>query len=193
VGLEGISGKNVGLIFVLGSGFLLSIQLREKSFHEDRPRCPSLCARRLHRHGHYERFKDVRGQERRSIPRYYCPGCGRTVSVVPEPVLPYRAIDAHRLQSHFDQKAEGGTGPDPPPGITEAGCLERAWSRFSARSAHLRHVFGQLVSASIQNAADLWQEMRRSGGTVIQILHFLADTRNLSLLGDYACLKAPPV
>jgi len=54
-------------------------------------------------------------------------------------------------------------------------------------------VFGQLVSASIQNAADLWQEMRRSGGTVIQILHFLADTRNLSLLGDYACLKAPPV
>jgi hypothetical protein len=27
--------------------------------------------------------------------------------------------------------------------------------------------------------------------TVVKILHFLADPRNLSLLGDYACLKPP--
>ena len=111
--------------------------------------------------------------------------------MIPEQVLPYRPIEADRLQAHFDQKAEAGTGPDPPPSITEAGCLERAWSRLKARSARLRLVFGQLLTATIEDASHLWLEMRRSMATVVKILHFLADTRNISLLGDYACLRPP--
>jgi hypothetical protein len=150
-----------------------------------------LCAKRLYRHGSYERFKEPSGQELRSIARFYCPGCGHTVSVLPEQVLPYRPVQADRVQAHFDQKAEVGTGLDPPPSITEAGCLERAWSRFAARLATLRHVFGQLLPATIENAAHFWRQMRQAQGSLVKILHFLADTRNISLLGDYACLKPP--
>ena len=181
------------LILVVGSVFVLAIQIRENSFKGDRPPCPGLCPKRLHRHGCYERFKNPSGEELRSIARFYCSDCGHTVSVIPEEVLPYRPVQAHRVQAHFDQKAEVGTGPDPPPSITEAGCLERAWSRFAARSATLRHVFGQLLPATIQNPSHLWKEMRGSIPSVVQILHFLANTRNISLLGDYACLKPPPV
>jgi hypothetical protein len=113
--------------------------------------------------------------------------------VIPEQVLPYRSVEADRLQAHFDQKAEAGTGPDPPPSITETGCLERAWSQLKARSARLRHVFGQLLPAIIQSTGHLWREMRRSKASLVKILHFLADTRKVSLLGDYACLKPPVV
>lgn len=111
--------------------------------------------------------------------------------MIAEQALPYRPVEADRLQLHFDQKAEGGTGPDPPPSITETGCLERAWSRLKARSGKLKHVFGQLIPASIENAFHLWREMRRSMASVVKILHWLADTRKISLLGDYACLKPP--
>jgi len=187
------SRPECGVDFRTRIGFFLAIQIRENSFNGDRPPCPSLCPQRLHRHGFYERFKNPSGEELRSIPRFYCPGCGHTVSVTPEQVLPYRAVEADRVQAHFDQKAEAGTGPDPPPSITEAGCLERAWSRFAARSATLRHVFGQLLPATIKSASHLWREVRRAQGSLVKILHFLADTRNISWLGDYACLKPPPV
>jgi hypothetical protein len=109
--------------------------------------------------------------------------------VIPEQVLPYRPVEADRIQAHFDQKAGAGTGLDPPPSITEAGCLERAWSRLAARSATLKHVFGQLLPATIKTAGHLWTEMRRAKASLVKILHFLAETRNISLLGDYACLK----
>ena len=177
------------LIFFWKSSFVLPIQIRENSFKGDRPPCPNLCAKRLHRHGHYNRFKHPSGAEFRSVQRFLCPRCGHTVSVIPEQALPYRSVEADRLQAHFDQKAEAGTGLDPPPSITEAGCLKRAWSRFAARSARLRHVFGQLIPAIIGNAGHLWKEIRRSMASVVKILHFLADTRKISLLGDYACLK----
>ena len=123
--------------------------------------------------------------------RFLCPSCGHTVSVIPEQALPYRPVEADRLQAHFDQKAEAGTGLDPPPSVTEAGCLERAWSRFTTRSTTLKHVFGQLIPALLENAAHLWKEMRRSRASVVKILHFLAETRNISLLGDYVCLNPP--
>lgn len=169
------------------------IQIRENSFPGDRPPCPGKCPRRLHRHGSYRRFKRPCGKELRSIQRFVCPLCRDTVSIIPEQALPYRPLEVDRLQAHLDQKAEGGTGLDPPPSITEAGCLERAWSRFSARSAQLRHVFGQLLPATLKSADHLWLEMRRAQGSLVKILHFLADTRNISLLGDYACLKPPAV
>lgn len=178
---------------LFGSVVFSAIQLRENTFTGERPSCPNLCSRRLHRHGCYERFKHPSGAVRRSIWRFYCPCCGRTVSVLPEQALPYRPLEVDRLQAHFDQKAEAGTGPDPPPSITEAGCLERAWSRFASRSTTLRHVFGQLVPATIAGAGHLWREMRRTQASLVKILHLLAETRNISLLGDYACLKALPV
>jgi len=123
------------------------------------------------------------------MPRYFCPQCGRTVSVIPAEALPYRPLDVERLQTHFDEKAEVGSGLDPPPSPTEAGCLKRAWSRFEKRTGQLQQVFGQLLPASLKDAGQLWLHMRRALASLKDILRWLAGTRNLSLLGDYRCLR----
>ena len=168
------------------------IQIREKSFKGDRPGCPKGCRRRLHRHGDYSRYKGVDHAQLHPIQRYWCPSCRKTVSVLPECFLPYRSVPVDQLQKHFDRKAGIGSGPDPPPSQKEAGCLKRAWSRFTARLSPLRQLCGQLLAASLPSVEHLWTEMRRAMGSLEQMLQWLARTRNTSLLGDYACLKPDP-
>lgn len=124
--------------------------------------------------------------------RFLCLMCGCSVSVLPESFLPYRPVPTDRVQVFFDTKAGIGSGPDPPPSEKEAGCLKRAWSRLTARSAPLRQLCGQLLPASIASVMDLWKEIRRAMGSLQDILQWLARTRNTSLLGDYACLKPGP-
>jgi len=111
------------------------------------------------------------------------------VSLIPAAALPYRPLEVDRLEAHLDQKAEVGSGPDPPPDQTEAGCLKRAWSRFCARSGPLQQAFGQRLPAMIQHPSHLWLEMRRLLASLQDILRWLAQTRNISLLGDYRCLR----
>ena len=84
------------------------------------------------------------------------------------------------------------TRPDPPPGVLEAGCLRRAWARFETRVSRLKEAFGQLIPSVISGAAQLWEQMRLAKETLAAILGFLAQSRNLSLLGDYRCLRLPP-
>jgi hypothetical protein len=55
----------------------------------------------------------------------------------------------------------------------------------------LKEAFGQLIPSVISEAAHLWKQMRLAKETLAAILGFLARTRNLSLLGDYRCLRLP--
>lgn len=123
--------------------------------------------------------------------RYRCPGCGLTISVLPADRLPYRALEGERLQSYFDAQAGIGKGPDPPPRQLEAGCLRRAWTRFQTRVSRLREAFGLLIESVISGPKHLWEQMRQAKSSLAAILGFLAQNRNLSLLGDYRCLRLP--
>ncbi len=123
--------------------------------------------------------------------RYRCPGCGLTISVLPVNRLPYRAVEAERLQSYLDAQAGIGTGPDPPPRQLEAGGLRRAWTRFQTRVSKLKEAFGLLIESVISGPEHLWQQMRQAKNSLAAILGFLAQARNLSLLGDYRCLRLP--
>ena len=123
--------------------------------------------------------------------RYWCPGCGLTISVLPVDRLPYRPLEGLRVEAYFNAQAGIGSGPDPPPGVLEAGCLRRAWARFQTRVSRLKEAFGQLIPSVISEAAHLWKQMRLAKETLAAILGFLAQTRNLSLLGDYRCLRLP--
>lgn len=163
--------------------------MRQDSLKTERPACQRGCAQTVHKHGFYERFKHPSGQEVWKIPRYYCPQCGHTISVIPVQALPYRPLNVARLQAHFDEKAKVGSGLDPPPSPTEAGCLKRAWCRFEKRTGRLQQVFGQLLPASLKGAGQLWLQMRRALASLQDILRWLAQTRNISLLGDYRCLR----
>ena len=123
--------------------------------------------------------------------RYWCPGCGLTLSVLPVECLPYRPLKTTRLELFFNAQAGIGSGPDPPPGPLEAGCLRRAWTRFQTRVCTLKEAFGLLIPSVISGATHLWKELRLAKETLAAILRFLAQTGNLSLLGHYRCLALP--
>ena len=124
--------------------------------------------------------------------RYLCPPCGHTVSVLPANRLPYRPLEVERLQGSFDAQAEVSGGLDPPPGLLEAGCLQRAWNRFLTRVKVLEDAFGQILPAELHTAQQLWKELRRGVGSAEDMLWFLARHCKRSLLGDYACLRPAP-
>lgn len=123
--------------------------------------------------------------------RYWCPQCELTISVLPANRLPYRPLEAARVEAFFDARTEGGSGPDPPPAELEAGCLRRAWTRFRTRVSTLKEAFGLLIPSVISGPAHLWKQMRLAKGSLPSILRFLAQNCNLSLLGDYRCLRLP--
>jgi len=179
------------LILRTESGFQQSIQIREGSFSGDRPSCPRKCSSRLHRHGCYHRYARPQGDQQFGVQRYWCPQCELTISVLPAERLPYRPLEGPRVEAFFNAQAEFGSGPDPPPGVLEAGCLRRAWSRFQTRVSTLQEAFGLLIPSVIGSAAQLWKQMRLAKQTLAGILGFLAQTRNISLLGNYRCLRAP--
>lgn len=171
-------------------GFEQGIQIPATNCNGDRPRCPR-CGSWPHRHDQYSRYASPEGTERFSVQRYRCPRCELTISVLPVGCLPYRSLKGPRLEAFFNAQAEAGSGPDPPPGELEAGCLRRAWTRFQTRVAQLKEAFGLLIPSAISGAAQLWKALRLAKGSLESILGFLAQTRNTSLLGDYRCLRLP--
>jgi hypothetical protein len=160
-------------------------------FDGDRPACPKACPGRVHRHGCYRRFARPSGSARVRVQRFLCPECGITLSVLLIDQLPYRSVSATRLEAFFNEQAEAGTGPDPPPDLLEAGCLRRAWTRFQTRVLKLKEAFGLLIANVTDSAAALWQQMRLAKGTLEKILLYLAQSHKGSLLGDYRCLRLP--
>ena len=105
--------------------------------------------------------------------------------------VPYRPVEGSLVEAFFNAQAGIGSGPDPPPGQLEAGCLRRAWTRFQTRVSTLKEAFGLLIESVISGPKHLWEQMRQAKNSLAAILGFLAQTRNLSLLGDYRCLRLP--
>jgi hypothetical protein len=83
------------------------------------------------------------------VQRFLCVSCGHTVSVLPGTRLTYRPLEAGRLQGFFDTQAGISCGLDPPPGLVEAGCLQRAWNRLLTRVEVLKDAFGQLLPSEL--------------------------------------------
>jgi hypothetical protein len=166
------------------------MQLRSSSLHGRRPgRCPHCQHGKLHRHGAYARHSQADGradEDLETISRYFCPRCGRTCSVLPDDMLPYRSISASKTQKHFDAVFNGG--PAPPTTEKEGGCLERACKQFVERVTPLAKSLGQMIRVIRPTAQKLWQALR-SFGNLRKILCFLARDFKTSLLGDYRCLK----
>ena len=95
-----------------------------------------------------QRFANPEGQERFKVQRYWCPECELIVSILPSERLPYRPLQGPRVEAFFNAQAEFGSGPDPPPGQLEAGCLRRAWTRFQTRVSMLQEAhLGRAPSA----------------------------------------------
>jgi len=144
----------------------------------------------MHGHGSYSRYADCASQERIKVWRFLCTGCGRTISVLPNHLLPYRHVHTARFEAFADRQAGVGQGPDPPPDTPEAGALRRGWARFSHRVGTLRDYFGQLIASGAKSPSELWIALRQAKQSLNGILLFLADAHKASLLGDYRCLRS---
>lgn len=166
------------------------MQLRQSELiTPDRPCCSVDRKHAVHRHGCYERYKSMRDTTKAVIARFLCYVCRRTLSVLPNALLPYRAVSVAQVEEAFDARASGR--PPPPATEIEKGCLNRAWARFTARVPALRQVLGQRLRQNRPTAAALWLELRRQSNLDI-ILAYLSRPFHTSLLGDYACLKPWP-
>jgi hypothetical protein len=143
---------------------------------------------KIHRHDSYQRYGncDYENPVRVAILRFLCLRCGNTISVLPDDLLPYRAVPVPLVEKHFDALAN--ETPPPPATEMEKGCLKRAWASFSGRIEPLIALLGQMISRVKPCAAKLWSEMRR-WGNLPAILLRLAEPFKTSLLRDYLCLK----
>jgi len=121
-----------------------------------------------------------------TIFRFLCVRCGHTLSVLPDDLLPYRAVPVPLVEKHFDAQANGT--PLPAATEKEKGCLQRAWTRFTGRVEALLAVLGQMIQTVKPGASALWNQLRR-WGNLPQMLRQLASPFKTSLLHDYLCLQ----
>jgi len=189
--VEGVpwSRDQNAIVFHGSLRFEPAIQLRSDQIRYGKPPCPRGCRASVHGHGSYSRHARCSGQEQIKIPRYICRGCGQTISILPNHLLPYRHVHTARFEAFADRQAGVGQGPDPPPDAPEAGTLRRAWARFSQRVGTLRDCFGQLMASGVKSPSDLWIALRQAKQSLNGILLFLAHSHKTSLLGDYRCLR----
>lgn len=163
------------------------MQKRASSFKGDRPPCPVDPHHTIHRHGNYQRYANCNDDQEEDIGRFLCLPCGRTISVLPDHRLPYRAVPAPLVEKHFDAQAHPDQAKEPPATEKEKGCLKRAWARFKQRVVSLTASLGQMIRVLKPNAPQLWNHLRRQGN-LPAILRQLAEPFNTSLLHDYCCL-----
>jgi hypothetical protein len=163
------------------------MQIRISCFKGDRPSCPIDPRHQVDRHGIYRRCANCDDNEKEAIDRFLCRPCGRTISVLPDHFLPYRAVSVPLVQKHFDVQANPGQVQEPPATEKEKGCLKRAWARFTQRVAPLQAKLGQMIRSVKPSAVQLWNQLRRKSN-LSSILLQLAQPFNTSLLGDYLCL-----
>jgi hypothetical protein len=153
--------------------------------HDERLPC-------LHRHGCYWRFAGPDGSEIIRIIRFLCKFTGKTISVLPDHLLPYRAVHVPSVEQDFDHRAgpqdSSGSSPAEHSELTKS-CLRRAWRRFAdqSRRQSLTEFFGQRIALT-DTAEQLWETIRHAAGELPKILLELAR-EGKSLLGDYRCLS----
>jgi hypothetical protein len=154
------------------------MQILWSQFDSQKPTCPT-CGRRLHRHGRYGRRAQGAGA---SIPRWFCPGCRRTLSILPRGLLPYRKLRCADLQDAFDHWAFD----DQPPPTKPARAALRDWLN-PAWQRDLHHLCGQLVEAPLKSGQALWRGLRRCFASAEGLAEWLTAHYRCSLLGRYAC------
>ena len=127
------------------------------------------------------------------MPRYRCPRCLRTCSVIPEGMFPRRSLPVERFEELADERlgvAGGGARP-PPATVIEEGCIRRALRKLSERAPFLCGLLGQrLPLRARRDLSAFWRALRELGSTAA-ILPVLAREFKTSLLGSYRSL-APP-
>jgi hypothetical protein len=168
------------------------MQKRHSQFTQDHPRpcCHVDPSHKVYAHGFYQRLANYLTAlvaVHLNIRRWLCVTCGRTFSVLPADVLPYRQVSVSAVEKHFDAQANEVTPPAAT--VLKEGCLKRAWHRFTLRLSALADDLGQLMQrADLADAKHFWRGLRR-WGNLEEILRVMGADFQTSLLQDYLCLR----
>ena len=168
------------------------MQIRQSTFDSNQFRCPfdhEETGNCLLKHGTYDRYISVHGPTTVAIPRFLCKFTGKTLSILPDAMLPYWPLPVSELDEHFQQRSAANEALPEQACKTTSDLPERAWNRFCSpsRLQSLVDYFGQRLPLGRTPGA-LWQAIKRVGGTVSEILCELSQAGK-SLLGDYQCLR----
>ena len=166
------------------------MQLRESSLKGQKVRCPHNRAHPIHSHGSYSRRCHPRGEEFIAITRWLCVVCGRTISVLPDWLFPYRSIHVDVFEAWLCAQYRGRA----PPLVCEVEkeCLRRAHKRFEERIPSLTSRLGQMVEPINPSALELWNSLQALN-PLREILRMLSEQFKISLLADYLCLQPWPL
>jgi hypothetical protein len=169
------------------------MQVHQSSLKPDERPCPGRdcpeckgCAL-LHKHGEYRRWRGLEGEATETVQRYLCPRCGRTWSVIPQGMMPYRPIEVERFEKLTDAHLDSAGGdPRPPPATEkEAGCIRRAMKKLSERIPLLCGLLGQQMPSPFGlDIAAFWRALRKLGSTGRILLRLARDFKT-SLLRCY--------
>lgn len=169
------------------------MQKRHSQFAHDHPRpcCHIDPSHKVYAHGFYQRLANyliALVAVHLDIRRWLCVTCGRTFSVLPKDVLPYRHLPVSAVEEYFD--AQANEAPPAAATVLKEGCLKRAWLRFTLRLTALTASLGQLMQREdLADAKRFWQGLRR-WGNLEEILRVLSADFQTSLLQDYLCIRA---
>jgi hypothetical protein len=171
------------------------MQKRSSQIAHDHPRpiCHIDSSHQVYGHGFYKRLFNYLTAVlavHLKIRRWLCVSCGRTWSVLPEGLLPYRPVPVSAVEEYFD--AQANDSPPPVAAVLKEGCLKRAWLRFTLRLTALTASLGQLMQREdLADAKRFWQGLRRRGN-LEEILRVLGADFQTSLLQDYLCIRPWP-
>ena len=124
------------------------------------------------------------------VQRYRCSRCGRTWSVIPSGMMPYRSLEVGRFEQLADERfGLAGAGARPPPATeNENGCIRRAMQKLSKRIPFLCGLFGQQLPVFANtDICRFWRAMRELGPTRNTLVR-LARGFKTSLLVCYRSL-----
>ena len=147
----------------------------------------------MQKHGRYERYGEASGESRVVVERFLCPRCGRTWSVIPDGMLPYRSLGVAQFEGYLDaENGWAGEGARPPPAPEiERGCIRRARKRLSERTSLICGLLGQQMPLLENNDFGCFWRALRKLGPLKEILVRLAREFKSSLLASYRSLLPP--
>ncbi len=117
--------------------------------------CCEDCGRTMHKHGQYIRSVTTK-REMISIPiyRHYCPGCGKTVSLLPDFLVPWARYATWLREAAVKRRQQGLPFREVMANTanTEVGysrsTLKRWWKRFILRAADAANFLAREIAAS---------------------------------------------
>jgi transposase len=158
------------------------------SFHqgvEPPCKCPHCDATNvLKALGYYSRnvTSPKRGVLRICVRRFRCCECGKTVSILPSFVQPYRLVLNLTINEYF-----GGTLNTN--ALSWLPLLKQYWNRFSNWRPRIDRIIRSVVSRSPphSDASGWWKVMAATLGDLEKITTVLVDRFGVTLFGRYRC------